>query len=126
MPLSFYHYIQTNTGSLTKNYQKSIPQITSNIKEVEHYLTTLGRADLREYIYLLQLNVKLPFLISSKTNDYKIWLNWFPEANEYINRNTDSPFYTRMIQKAARSRQFWILKLYYWLIIRVIYGLVYK
>lgn len=122
----FYHYVQTNTGSLTKSYQKSIPQLTANIKEVENYLITIGRTDLRECVYSLQLNVKLPFLISSKTSDYKIWLNWFSEANKYIDRNSDNPFYTRMIQKAARARQFWMLRLYYWLVIKVLYGFIYK
>jgi len=122
----FYHYIRTNINSLTKNYPQSIPQITANIEEAERYLAAAGRSELHEYIRLLQLNVKLPFLISSKTSDYKIWLNWFPEANEYIEKNTGCPWYTRMLQKAARAKQFWILRTYYYLVIKVLYGFIYK
>lgn len=122
----FYHYMQTNTNSLTKRYQESIPQITANIKEIEQYLSTIGREDLHEYICLLQLNVKRPFLISYKNSDYKIWLEWFPESNSYIESNKECSWYTTLIQKAARSKHFWFLKLYYWIVIKVRYGLMYR
>lgn len=122
----FYHYMQTNAESLTKNYQKSIFQITANIEEVERYLAVTGKMEMSEYINLLKLNVKLPFLISSNTGDYEIWLNWFPEANKYIEKNPGCSLYTMIIQKAARARRFWILRLYYWVVIKVVYGFVYK
>lgn len=121
-----YHYIQTNADSLTKSYEKSIPQITANIEEAERYLREKRRTELLDNINMLKLNVKLPFLISARNEDYRIWLEWFPEANKYIDYNKELPWRTRFIQKAARAKQFWILKLYYWLVIKVLYGLIYK
>lgn len=123
---SLYHYGQTNSSSLTKNYLNSIPQITANIEETERYLRAVGRTDLCQYISLLKLSVKLPFLISSSASDYRVWLSWFPEANEHIGENATCSWRTRMLQRAARAKQFWFLRLYYWLVIKVVYGLLYK
>ncbi len=121
-----YHYIQVNENSLTKYFQDSRHQVTANVKELESYLHQIGRTDLMEYIRLLQLSVKLPLLISPKKKDYKLWQGWFPEANSYIEKNDENPFYTMLIQKAARGGHFWFLRLYYWGVIKILYGLIYK
>lgn len=121
-----YHYVQSNTNSLTKNYEISFPQIIANIQEINNFLLERNRVDFQEYIYQMQLNAKLPFLISSKTSNYLFWLNSFPEANKYIEKNKDSAWRTRFIQQAARARQFWILRVYYWVVIKVVYGFIYK
>lgn len=121
----YYHYIQFNTNSLTKKYQDNFPQIVANLQEIEGYLQK-NYQELKELVYLMQLNAKLPFLISSKESDYQFWLKTFPDANQYIEKNSNSSWYTRYIQLAARNKQFWILKLYYWTVIKVFYGYIYK
>ena len=121
-----YHYIQTNSGSLTKNFNAYRYQVTANVNAVEEYLKVLGRCDLSDALMQLKLTLKLPLLISDKVGDYEIWLNWFPESNNAVSGNKDLPWRTRFIQKTAYRQQFWILKLYYYLVIKFVYGVLYK
>lgn len=121
-----YHYIQTNSNSLTKKYEASIPQIARNIEEVERYLHATGREALQPYIHMLQLSVKQPFLISSKKSDYHVWQTLFPEANAHIDENTTAPLRNRLLQKAALHGHYWFLRLYYYAIIKFVYGILYK
>lgn len=121
-----YHYVQYNSGSLTKSYQKGFSQIIANIREIDTFVCERGRSDLKDYIHFMKLNSKLPFLISSKTSDYRYWLECFSESNNYIEKNRESSLYTRFIQLAARNKQFWILKIYYWTVIKILYGCIYK
>lgn len=121
-----YHYIQTNSGALTKNFNAYRYQVSANAEEVGAYMERIGRNDMADAFLQLKLTLKLPLLISDKVADYETWLNWFPEANSVANNNGDLPWRTRFIQVAAAKRQFWILKLYYRLVIKFVYGVLYK
>ena len=124
----FYHYEQSNASSLTKIYsQEHIKQVTSNVYEVERYLATSVYASLLfQYISFLKLNIKLPLLITDQKSRYFQWLEWFPEANEYVMRNKQLPFRTRLIQWLAVKRCFILLRWYYRIVFRVVYGIIYK
>lgn len=121
-----YHYIQTNSGSLTKNFNAYRYQVTANVNEVEEYLKIQGRNDLNDALMQLKLTLKLPLLISDKVEDYETWYQWFSEANGFVKGNKDLSMRTRFIQVAASKRWYWILKLYYWMVIKVVYGIIYK
>lgn len=122
-----YHYSQTNTGAQTKNWSKEKrDQVTANVKEVEAYCRrNYGNSFDLELDFLKQ-SVKLPFIISDRRDDYKIWADWFPESDKSIRRNKNLPLRTRCLQLAAAKRQYWILWLYYKLINRFVYGLLYR
>lgn len=122
-----YHYSQTNTGAQTKNWSKEKrDQVTANVKEVEVYCRrNYGNSFDLELDFLKQ-SVKLPFIISDRRDDYKIWADWFPESDKSIRRNKNLPLRTRCLQLAAAKRQYWILWLYYKLINRFVYGLLYR
>ena len=122
----FYHYIQTNNGSLTKNFNAYRHQVTANVNEVGKYLKKQNRDELNNAYLQLKLTLKLPLLISDKKKDYETWLNWFPEANSSVDGNKELPWRTRYIQKAAAKRHFWILRLYYILVIKFVYGIIYR
>jgi glycosyltransferase involved in cell wall biosynthesis len=124
----FYHYLQTNSSSLTKTYsEEHIRQVTENVHEIEKYLRKSCYAkELNDYIYHLKLNIKLPLLIGDKNKRYRQWSEWFPEANSYIMHNKFLPLRTRLLQLAASKRYFFLIKLYYWVVIRFVYGVVYK
>src|SRR5690606_26133925 len=68
----------------------------------------------------------LPLLISDKVSNYVKWKSWFIEANSFIFKNPYIPVRTKIIQYAALQKQYWFLKMYYFLIIRVVYGIIYK
>ena len=124
--IPLYHYIQTNTNSLTKNFSAYKEQVTFNAEEVARYIESTFRMDLMTDVLQLKLSLKLPLLISNKKRDYEMWMGWFPEANVAVNDNEYLPWRTRFIQRMAVKRQYWILRLYYLLVIKVVYGIIYK
>ncbi|RZF61684.1 glycosyltransferase family 2 protein [Sphingobacterium corticibacterium] len=125
---TLYHYRQSNTASLTKVYSaKHIRQVTQNVQEIERFLKESSFADrLTNHIEFLKLNIKLPLLISDDQERYKQWLDWFPEANNYIMQNKAQPWRTRVLQLSAYKKQFWAVQLYYRIINQVVYGILYK
>jgi glycosyltransferase involved in cell wall biosynthesis len=124
----FYHYGQSNTDSLTKTYSEShIDQVTSNVEEVEKFLKNSDLSNkLGNLINYLKLNIKLPLLISENKSQYQKWLTWFPEANDFVMENKTLPLRTRLLQLAAVKKQFWYIKLYNKVVIRLVYGILYK
>ncbi|WP_087093694.1 glycosyltransferase family 2 protein [Elizabethkingia anophelis] len=125
---ALYHYGQSNEDSLTKTYsEKHRREVTANLYEVEKYLHKSSFfKSIGDGISFLKLNIKLPLLISDNKENYECWRNWFPEANKFIMKNKDLPLRTRILQWLALRKQYWILKLYYNLVIRYIYGVLYK
>ena len=122
-----YHYSQTNTGAQTKNWSKEKrDQVTSNVKEVEAFCRRNYGDSFDLELDFLKQSIKLPFIISDRRDDYKIWADWFPESDKSIRRNKNLPLRTRCLQLAAAKRQYWVLWLYYKLINRFIYGLLYR
>lgn len=121
-----YHYIQTNTNSLTKNFQAYQNQVTANAMEIERYLIEIGRGDMKESLLQLKLSLKLPLLISNKQADYDTWEKWFPETNSAVNANRNLPWRTRFIQQCASKKQYWVLRLYYFLVVKLFYGIIYR
>lgn len=122
-----YHYVQTQSDSLTRNWSDGYKdQISLNVGEVEKHVThNYGNRFNRELDFL-KLNIKLPLLISSSTDSYKKWMEWFSEANGSIMYNKDIAFRTRLLQLFAYKRQYWLLKLYYYIVIKFVYGILYR
>lgn len=117
-----YHYVSIDT-SVSKVWSESlVTQITQNVQEVDEYVSPQYKKE----IAFLKLNQKLPLLISSKQNDYDTWLSWFPEANAYILENHELPLRTKMIQYAAGKKQFWFVRFYYYLVIKFVYGIIFR
>lgn len=122
-----YHYTQTNTSAQTKNWSKEKrDQVTANVGEVEDFCRQrFGHIYDLELDFLKQ-SIKLPFIISDRKEDYRIWSEWFPESDESINKNKSLPFRTRVLQFAAAKKQHWALWIYYKFVNKLIYGLIYK
>lgn len=121
-----YHYIQTNSNAMTKNFSAYQGQVTANVTELERYVKQNGYEQFLEDIQQLKLTLKLPLLISDKKSDYQMWQEWFPESNAYVGMNPDQPFRTKFIQRMAQKKIYLFLKLYYRLVIKFIYGVIYK
>lgn len=124
----FYHYKQTNEQSLTKIYsQEHIRQVTHNVREVELAVRASSYASsLSVLLPFLKLNIKLPLLITDDTTRYRQWLEWFPEANRYALDNKLLPFRTRILQWMAGKRYFFVLRIYYRAVFKLIYGIIYR
>lgn len=123
-----YLYRQSNTGSLTKTYSEAhMLQVSNNVDQAVSFLKEKSLSfDLEKYSAFLKLNIKLPLLISNKTSQYQRWQNWFPEVNKYAGQNTSNSWRTRLLERWALSGKFWLIKLYYYTVIRLVYGVIYK
>ena len=122
-----YHYIQTNGNAMTKNFSVYRDQVSANVAEIEKYIKQkYGTGAYDGIINQLKLNLKLPLIISDKKTDYELWQNWFSESNRYAGMNSEQPFRTKFIQKAAAKKCYTVLRLYYWLVIKFVYGVIYR
>ena len=121
-----YYYIQTNSNAMTKNFSAYSGQVTTNVEELERYLKASGKEQFLKNLNQLKLTLKLPLLISDKKSDFQMWQEWFPESNAFIGQNPDQPFRTVLIQRWAAAKQYWLLRLYYRLVIKFIYGIIYR
>ncbi|AQX08231.1 glycosyltransferase family 2 protein [Elizabethkingia ursingii] len=128
LPKALYHYVRLNEDAFTQNTtEHHLQQVWYNVNDIIIFLNKrYKKEDVEKYIQFFKLNTKLPFLISNDIESYKRWLEWYPEANAYIDLNPMFSTRARFIQKIAMKHQFWVLKLYYNLVIRFIYGVIYK
>lgn len=122
-----YHYMQTNLQSLTKKHsKKNILQLTANVEALEKYVHMEYGNIFDKDMQFLKLNIKLPLLISDNIVNYRTWLQWFPESNPYVLHNELLPLRTRLLQWLGIKKQYWVIWLYYRLVFRFIYGVIYK
>ena len=126
--LPLYHYRQTNEHSLTKTYSaKHIEEVITNVNQVEEFLESgKYREQLGNLLHYLKLNIKLPLLISNVQTNFRLWLRWYSEANHFVLENKALSRRIRWLQLAAVKRQFWIVRLHYYLVVKVVYGVIYK
>jgi glycosyltransferase involved in cell wall biosynthesis len=125
---ALYHYGQSNKQSLTKLHTEAhIQQLSANVDAMERCLRNSNFAkNLDDDLDFLKLNIKLPLLISDQKEQHQRWLSWYPEANAQVMKNTALPLRTRLIQWLAFKEQFWAIKLYYRMVIKMVYGQFYK
>ncbi len=74
----------------------------------------------------LKLFLKLPLLISKDRSNYELWYRWFPETNAHAKDNKALPWRTRQLQGMAAHRQWMGVKLYYLLVYKLVYGVIYR
>lgn len=121
-----YHYIQTNAAAISKDIRPSIPQIKANVENVETFVAERFGTSHEQELTQLKLSLKLPLLISDQKSSYEQWLSLWPEVNRMISGNPSASWRTNLIQKSAVSRRFLVIRLYYWLFIKVVYGIIYR
>lgn len=124
---ALYHYVKINGSSYTQKYDsKKLDDIYYNAQSVCEFLNGKEIKDIFEAISLFKLNIKLPFLLTGNKDDFFRWKEWFPEANPYIFKNKELPLRTKLLQWCA-ANNFWLLvRLYYTVVYKFMYGVIYK
>ena len=126
VPEALYHYNRTNENAITKTHsEKHFSDIKANTDDVIRFLTEHPIVH-AEYLEYFKLNQKLPFLFSQSQQQYRLWKQWYPEANGYIKKNREWPFRTRMVQQLAVLHLFPLVHLYGWTVDHLFYGLLYR
>ena len=74
----------------------------------------------------MKLEAKFPFLMSTKSEMYKLWARAYPEANAYIMKNRYISIRRRLVQWCASKHLWWLVSLHYLAIDKIIYGCIYR
>lgn len=121
-----YHYVRSNIDAMTQHYsQKHLDDIRFNAWQTIDFLT-VKRVVTNEELSYFKLNIKHPLLISDSWSSYKLWTSWYPEATKYIFKNKTLPLRTRCIQFLASKKLYVFVWIYYKLVYRVLYPLIYS
>lgn len=127
MPKAFYHYVKMNTSSFSQAHStRHWDELKHNVTRTTEMLQAIYGRSLDQEIAFLKLEAKFPFLIIGDIKLYKLWKEWYPEANQYILRNKNISSRNRMLQWFAWKNQYWLVWLYYILVIKLIYGIIYR
>lgn len=127
VPRAFYHYVKLNTGSFTRTPSMAhFDALHHNVNRTAEFIRNKFGNSLDEEIAFLKLDAKFPFLIMSDKSMYHLWQSWYPEANKYIWKNKYVPLRSRIIQWCADKKQYWIVRFYYQVVIRFIYGIIFR
>ena len=127
VPKAFYHYVKLNANaySATMSERHKI-DIRFNVDQTVEFLEKKFGSVLDKEIAFFKLNTKLPFLITDDASQYKVWKEWWPEANKYIGENKQQAFRTRLVQWLAAKGQLWAVKLYFKVVYKLVYGVIYR
>lgn len=127
VPQAFYHYVQLNSGAFSKTYSdRHLVELRHNVALIQSDMRDLFGDRLDEELAFFKLDVKFPFLICADSRKYALWRSWYPEANRYILRNRRLSWRSRGLQWLASKGQFWVVRIYYLCVHRLIYGLIYR
>ena len=126
VPKAFYHYIKINAGAFTNQYSdKQKTDMIHNTSETCEFIEKRFPNELEEELACFKLNVKYPFLIGADKKNYDLWRSYFRETDAFIG-SKQMGLRSRLLQKAALHHFDIFLKLHYWLIYKVIYGVLYR
>lgn len=103
---ALYEYNASNPTSISRQLDaRRREEVTRNVLVAERFLLESPFSSLcASYMPHLKLFIKLPLLISTSRDDYRLWYGWFPEANAFAYKNKDLPFRTRFLQWLASNR----------------------
>ena len=124
---AFYHYVKLNANaySATMSERHKI-DIRFNVDQTVEFLEKKFGNAIDKEISFFKLNTKLPFIITDDPTQYEVWKEWWPEANKYICENKQQALRTRLVQWFAAKGQFWAVKLYFKVVYKLVYGVIYR
>ena len=127
IPKAYYHYVKLNTDAFSQTYsEKHLMELKHNVEHIADYLFKLLGDKIKEKLAYFKLEAKFPFLISNDSRKYKLWSEWYAESNEYILKNHNVSLRSRWLQWCAWKGQWWVVRLHYLLVIKVVYGIIYR
>lgn len=127
VPLAFYHYVKLNGGAFSQTYSDHhLEELKYNTQRIIDFLEYRFGDILKKEIAFFKLNVKFPFLITDDKHKYQLWKSWYPEANPYIGQNHSLSLRSKWLQQLAKKNHFWVVRLYYLIVHRIVYGVIYR
>lgn len=125
---ALYRYNGVSSTSISRQFSpERRKQIETNLASVEHSFA--GSSFLRKHpqaLMDLKLFLKRPLLISAQREHYETWYNWFPEANARARERGSLPIHTFLLQSLAAKKMWLGVRMYYVLIHKFVYGVLYR
>lgn len=127
IPYTVYNYLRINPIAATKGLTREKQEaLNHNVYRLEQFLKDKFGNEFEHEINCLKLNSKWLFLVAdSDVKKYRMWNEWFPEANGAIWRKEVS-FRMKLLEWAAKEKQYWIIWLHYWIVIRWFYRIMHR
>lgn len=123
---ALYHYVRSNSEAMTQVYsERHLADVCHNVDETLEFLAIKG-LDAEREIAFFKLNVKLPLLITGNWKAYRRWNELYPETNKYIIVNDKISWRTRFLQWMAAKKIYLYVWVYYQLIYRCLYTIIFK
>lgn len=127
VPKGFYHYVKLNANAYSATMsERHKTDILFNVDQTVDFIQNKFGSALAREIAFFKLNTKLPFLITDDKSQYEVWNEWWPEANKFIWANKSQSIRTRILQWMAWKGQWWSIKLYYRVVFKFVYGVIYR
>lgn len=129
LPEAFYHYVRTNASAFTGGSAtpEKFKPLKYNVQRLSDFIHSRYGNDLDKEIAFLKLDAKFPFLIFRPDRRfYRMWTEWYPEADRYIMQNRNVSIRRRLLQICASKGQFWLVRIHYYLVCRLVYGIIYR
>lgn len=101
-------------------------RLSRNLNEAVRFLEGQFGADYGRDVNFFKLNAKMPLLITDDRASHRLWAATFPEANRYIMQNRMQSLRMRLVQWMAAKGQFWAVRMYYRLVFKFVYGILFK
>ena len=83
-------------------------------------------SEARAYIPYLKLTLKRPLLVTGKKADYLRWTDTYRETDSFIMQNPTLPLRSKFLEQMAAKGQYWYVVLYYQVVMRGLYSLLYR
>ena len=127
VPKALYHYMRINGNAFTNTVsEKHRTDMLFNTERTVSLLNDWPVKELDMYLAFFKLGIKLPLLLTGSFQDYRLWHQWFPEANRYVPQNKHLPRRTIWLQQWAAWHLFPLVWLYSVAVTRIYYGLIQK
>lgn len=127
VPHAYYHYVKLNTGAFSQTYSdRHLIELQYNVARIVEYIRKYFGMNMEQELAFFKLDVKFPFLISCDKEKHNLWKSWYPEANKYVLQNKSISMRSRLLQWLACHNQFWAVRVYSWIMQKVVYGIIYK
>lgn len=126
VPKAYYHYNKTNDNAYSIQVtDRFLNDVKYNVTLTEKYLADQGDRFKEDFEYF-KINTKLPFLISEDKALHELWRSMWPETNPYIIKNPNHSCRIKILELVARFKFDFVLQIYYRVVHKFVYGVVYK
>lgn len=123
---ALYHYVSNSASMTNVPKPNHLVELKYNSDRVLSFLEKRYNGTWIEEGYSFMLLMKWPFLAGHTNKLYPLWKEWYPESNSHIWNSKDVSLRIRFVEACAAHGQFGLVTLHDWVVLRFLYGIMYK